>query len=54
MARARDQHDRPPSVTGEQARQGRIVLNTRRRRIVFFGGLAAVVLLPLIVVLLRQ
>jgi hypothetical protein len=54
MARARHQHDRPPTVTGEQARQGRIVLDTRRRRIVFFGGLAAVVLLPLIAALLWQ
>ena len=54
MARARDRHDRPPRITGEEARQGRIVLDTRRHRIVFFGGLAAAILLPLIVAVLWQ
>ncbi|MGF1612266.1 MAG: hypothetical protein ACFCUQ_22945 [Kiloniellales bacterium] len=39
-------------MSAEQARQGRIVLNTPLRRIVFFGGLIAFVLLPLVAALL--
>jgi hypothetical protein len=47
-----DGSERPPgagkgrtTISGQQARQGHIVLRTRRRRAVFIGGLVAVVLL---------
>lgn len=35
----------PPTYSGEQVRQGRIVLNTPARRWIFFGGLIGFVLL---------
>jgi hypothetical protein len=39
-------------VSGEEARQGRIVLTTRVRRAAFIAGLVAFVLLPLMIALL--
>lgn len=42
---ATDSRKEPPTLTAEEARQGRIVLNTPWRRRVFFGGLIAFVLL---------
>jgi hypothetical protein len=41
-------------ATGEEARQGRIVLTTRTRRAAFIGGLVALVLLPLVIALLAR
>lgn len=40
--------DKPTTVTAEEARQGRIVLNSPRRRMIFLAGLAALILAPLI------
>ena len=40
--------DKPTTVTAEEARQGRIVLNSPRRRMIFLAGLAALILVPLI------
>jgi hypothetical protein len=37
-----------PTLGGEEARQGRIILNTPTRRWIFFGGLVAFVLFVLI------
>ena len=34
-----------PVFTGEQARQGEIILRTRRRRIIFIAGLVGIVVL---------
>jgi hypothetical protein len=36
------------TLTGREARQGRIVLNTPGRRILFFGAFAAIALLAVI------
>ena len=54
MARIdREQATHTP-LTGEQARQGRIVLDSRGRRTVFVVGLVALALLPAIVALFWQ
>jgi hypothetical protein len=44
--------DGPTRLSGEAARQGRIILITPLRRRIFVGGLAAIVLLPLVVAIL--
>ena len=36
------------TLTGREARQGRIILNTRARRIVFFSAFAAIALIAVI------
>lgn len=40
---------RPTILSGEQARQGRIVLDTRARRRLFLGGLAACVVALIVI-----
>ncbi|WP_207462908.1 hypothetical protein [Azospirillum sp. SYSU D00513] len=40
--------DKPIIVSGEQARQGEIVLNTPRRRWIFVSGLVGFILLALL------
>jgi hypothetical protein len=50
----RNTESRHRVVTGEEARQGRIVLTTRVRRAAFIGGLVALVLLPLAIALLAR
>ena len=40
--------DPPETISGQDARQGRIVLNTPRRRWIFFGGLIAFVLFVIV------
>jgi hypothetical protein len=47
---ARETEKRPPAepISGERARQGQIVLNTRTKRIIFFGGLIAFVILAFV------
>ena len=47
MSRERD--DKGPVFSGEDTRQGEIILRTRWRRIVFIAGLVGIVLLVIIV-----
>lgn len=54
MARIDREQANHTTLTGEQARQGRIVLDTRRRRIAFVVGLVALALLSVIVALFWQ
>lgn len=42
-----------PVFTAEQARGGRIILNTPTKRWVFIAGLAGIVLLPLLLLIFR-
>ena len=48
----RQRNKRPgPELSGERARQGKIILRTRTRRILFIAGLVG---LAIIAILLRQ
>jgi hypothetical protein len=49
-----DRNDRErEGYPAEQARQGRIVLNTPARRYIFFGGLIGIVALLIILMIVR-
>jgi len=40
--------EQPTTISGQDARQGEIILRTRTRRLIFIAGLAAVVILALL------
>ncbi|OHV89328.1 peptide ABC transporter permease [Mesorhizobium sp. ORS 3428] len=47
MSKDRDKEGRPV-FSGEDARQGEIILRTRTRRIIFIAGLVGIVVLALV------
>lgn len=49
MAEGPDPEQRRQNISGQDARQGEIILRTRARRIVFIAGLAGAVVLALLV-----
>jgi hypothetical protein len=44
----RKDREQGPVFSGEQARQGEIILRTRTRRIIFIAGLVGIVILALL------
>ena len=43
-----EENDRATHISGQDARGGEIILNTRRRRAIFIAGLVGIVVLGLI------
>lgn len=45
---SKDREDEGPVISGQDARQGEIILRTRARRVIFIAGLVGIVLLALV------
>ncbi|RWA82116.1 peptide ABC transporter permease [Mesorhizobium sp.] len=45
---SKDRDEEGPVFSGQDARQGEIILRTRTRRIIFIAGLVAIVVLALV------
>ncbi|TPI60151.1 peptide ABC transporter permease [Mesorhizobium sp. B3-1-3] len=46
---SKDRDDEGPVFSGQNARQGEIILHTRAQRIIFIAGLVGIVVLALVV-----